>query len=129
MATRSPGWKREWLVMVVWISDSKARRKQGRQSLRWFLGRRMRAREVWQVWQGVGGMAGRGWEMGGERVVDCSGMVGDVVGGWGHSAIEFSVQVVPPPRVPGVRFRLSGGGCGPLVPRFALGSFSSRENL
>jgi len=58
MAIRSPGWKSEWLLMVLLISVSKRVRKQGLQSFWWFLGRIIRAREVWHRAQMVGGMVG-----------------------------------------------------------------------
>lgn len=70
MTMRSPGAKRACVVMVVWISVSKAWRKQARQSLWWFLGRRIRAREAWQDWQREGAMVRGEWEEGAEGVAE-----------------------------------------------------------
>ena len=56
MAILSPRWKSALEVMVEWISASKAAKKHSLQTRWWVLGRRIRARVVWQRTQGEDGM-------------------------------------------------------------------------
>ena len=56
MAIRSPGLKREFAVIVWWISVSKMVIKQLLQSFWWFLGRMITARSRWHQAHGVGGI-------------------------------------------------------------------------
>lgn len=76
----------------------------------------------------LAGCGGHGWSRMGDGGEEGRGLLwygGGRCRRLGSFSDRFFGAVVPPPRVPSVpsvRFRLSGGGCGPLVPLFALGT-------